>query len=56
MWGGRDGFVEHRVNDAIETAKIVLSRRGKKFGAAEEQFFKQIFEQTQAQRDKLLKR
>ncbi len=54
MWGGRDGFVEHRVDDAIETAKTVLSRRGKKFGTAEEQFFKQVFEQTQFQRDKQL--
>jgi UDP-N-acetylglucosamine diphosphorylase / glucose-1-phosphate thymidylyltransferase / UDP-N-acetylgalactosamine diphosphorylase / glucosamine-1-phosphate N-acetyltransferase / galactosamine-1-phosphate N-acetyltransferase len=56
MWGGRDGFVEHRVTDAIETAKIVLSRRGKKFGAAEEQFFKQVFEQTQGQREKYLRK
>ncbi len=52
MWGGRDGFVEHRVDNAIATAKIVLSRRGKKLGSAEDQLFRGIFDQTQSERER----
>ncbi len=53
-WGGRDGFVEHRVEDAIETAKVVMSRRGRKFGAVEEELFRQVFEQSQSLRQQQL--
>jgi UDP-N-acetylglucosamine diphosphorylase/glucosamine-1-phosphate N-acetyltransferase len=56
MWGGRDGFAEHRVEDAIETAKIVLSRRGQKFGAEDEQLFKSIFAHTITQRERQLRK
>lgn len=56
MWGGRDGFVEHRVEDAIATAKIVMSRRGRQFGDAEEQLFKLVFEATKGQRQKHLQK
>jgi UDP-N-acetylglucosamine diphosphorylase / glucose-1-phosphate thymidylyltransferase / UDP-N-acetylgalactosamine diphosphorylase / glucosamine-1-phosphate N-acetyltransferase / galactosamine-1-phosphate N-acetyltransferase len=56
MWGGKDGFVQHRVEDAIATAKIVLSRRKRQFGVAEEGLFRRVFEQTQSQREMQLKK
>lgn len=46
VWGGKDGFVEHRVDQAIATARAVFSRRGKNLGVEEEELFKTISEQT----------
>jgi len=54
-WGKPDRMVPYKVDKAIEVAKAVKTRRGKKLTDSEEKLFKQIFEQTKKQREALQK-
>lgn len=49
-WGGANGFTTYKLNEAIETAKRVYSRRGKEFSDKEAALFKWIFEKTEKSR------
>jgi UDP-N-acetylglucosamine diphosphorylase/glucosamine-1-phosphate N-acetyltransferase len=46
VWGGNSGFRKHKLEEAMETAKAVYSRRGIPFDAVEEKIFKSVFELT----------
>ena len=51
-WGGADSSSDYDLQKAVETAKIVLSRRKINFESEEENLFKRIFELTQNAREK----
>ncbi|MFZ2323567.1 MAG: GlmU family protein [Ignavibacteriaceae bacterium] len=51
-WGGADSSSDYDLQKAVETAKIVLSRRKINFESEEENLFKRIFELTQNDREK----
>lgn len=46
-WGGARGFVDYRLDKAINTAKLAYQRRGMKFDQIEQDIFKYLFEHTQ---------
>jgi UDP-N-acetylglucosamine diphosphorylase/glucosamine-1-phosphate N-acetyltransferase len=46
-WGGNDsGYRTHRLEEAVQTAKVVMSRRGLPFSDADWDIFSTIFRQT----------
>ncbi|MCU0433331.1 MAG: glucose-1-phosphate thymidylyltransferase [Bacteroidia bacterium] len=45
-WGGAEGFTEHSLHKAIETAERVLARRNKKVEAPLRRLFQLVFERT----------
>ncbi|MCX7835561.1 MAG: putative sugar nucleotidyl transferase [bacterium] len=49
-WGGADWLREHQLEKAIETAKIVMSRRKQVFVTEIEDMFRYWFEKTKAER------
>ncbi len=50
MWGGVSGFREHKLSEAMETAKAVYARRSLPFDTIEEIIFKSVFELTSGNR------
>ena len=52
-WGGSDGFVEHDLEKALETARIVMARRGVGMTADYEKMIRNIFDLTKAERQVL---
>ncbi len=52
-WGGGEGFVEHELEKALETARLVMRRRGVEMSSAYERLFRNLFELTKPERDKL---
>ena len=49
-WGGSEGLDEHKLDKAIETAKIVMSRRDIEMGQTDEMLLRKIFEMTKGRR------
>ena len=45
-WGGASGMITYRIDKALETAALVLERRGKKLDMVEEDLLKSIFDLT----------
>lgn len=45
-WGGAQGFVTHRLDEAIETARLVTARRDTTFSKADEDILQHIFAVT----------
>jgi UDP-N-acetylglucosamine diphosphorylase/glucosamine-1-phosphate N-acetyltransferase len=54
VWGGRDGYSEYRLDKALETAKVAMSRRGRELTPATAATFKHIFEITQEARENFI--
>ena len=50
-WGGANGFVEHRFDKMIETARAVMARRKKTLSDEEYNLLKYIFEKTKPERN-----
>jgi len=51
-WGGTENSITYELPKAIETAKVVLSRRKINFESEEQKLFEKIFELTKSDRDK----
>jgi UDP-N-acetylglucosamine diphosphorylase/glucosamine-1-phosphate N-acetyltransferase len=51
-WGGAEKLIEYELPKAIETAKVVLSRRKINFELEEQKLFEKIFELTKSDREK----
>jgi len=49
-WGGFAGFTEHKLDEAIKTARIAMDRRGIAMTAADEILLRKIFELTSKDR------
>ena len=49
-WGGAKGFVEYNLEKAINTAKIVMSRRKVEMSKIEEEVLRKVFEMTKEER------
>jgi len=49
-WGGGEGFVKHDLEKALETAKIVMARRGVEMSSAYDRMLRNIFELTKVER------
>ncbi len=49
-WGGDAGLGEHRLEEAIKTARTVMARRGIDLAAADEILLRKVFEQTKNER------
>ncbi|HZV70948.1 MAG TPA: GlmU family protein [Saprospiraceae bacterium] len=49
-WGGASGLSTHRLDDAIETARRVISRRDKELSKEEEGILRHVFEITKTSR------
>jgi UDP-N-acetylglucosamine diphosphorylase/glucosamine-1-phosphate N-acetyltransferase len=49
-WGSSLGLSEHRLDDAIRTARIVMDRRSISMTSADEMLLRKVFEQTKAER------
>jgi hypothetical protein len=45
-WGGADGFVTYRPEDAVEAAERMMSRRNIELGQEDEQVLRTVFEQS----------
>lgn len=52
-WGGSEGFVEHDLEKALETARIVMARRRVEMAADYEKMIRKTFELTRAERESL---
>jgi UDP-N-acetylglucosamine diphosphorylase/glucosamine-1-phosphate N-acetyltransferase len=52
FWGKAGGGETYRVDEAVQTAKIVLLRRNKELSPAEEDLFKKLFQLTENEREK----
>lgn len=52
-WGGSDGFVEHDLEKALETGRIVMARRGVEMTTDYEKMIRNIFDLTKAGRQVL---
>jgi len=50
-WDSPDGFVEHRLDQAIENARTVCARRDRTLGAADERLIEQVYSLTAADRE-----
>ena len=50
-WGGASGFTTYQTKKAVETAKIVMSRRGIELDEVEERILENVFEQTDQYRN-----
>jgi hypothetical protein len=46
MWGSTEGFVNYDVEKAVETARVVMERRGREFKPPTEALFRDIFSQS----------
>lgn len=55
VWGCSQKYSEHQVDKAIETAKVVMSRRGAEMSKAYEMAFRRAFEMTREERKKSVK-
>jgi UDP-N-acetylglucosamine diphosphorylase/glucosamine-1-phosphate N-acetyltransferase len=53
-WGGASGFVEHKLDKAIETARRAMARRDEDLGPHGEALLKRVFEITSAGRQAFL--
>ncbi|MFQ5865804.1 MAG: transferase, partial [bacterium] len=53
VWGGHDGFVEHELEKALETARRVMARRRIEMSSAYERLLRLIFDLTQSERDRM---
>ncbi|OGC83096.1 MAG: hypothetical protein A2W07_00275 [candidate division Zixibacteria bacterium RBG_16_43_9] len=49
-WGGVQGFTEYKLEKMIDTAEIVMKRRGVKLTSKEKKLFSILFEQTREER------
>jgi len=49
-WGGVEGFTEYKLEKMIDTAEIVMKRRGVKLTSKEKKLFSILFEQTKEER------
>ncbi|MEO6132010.1 MAG: glucose-1-phosphate thymidylyltransferase, partial [Saprospiraceae bacterium] len=49
-WGGASGLVTHRLDDALETAKKVISRRNLSLTAPDEAILRHVYELTKTER------
>jgi len=49
-WGGADGFQEHTLAKAIETARLVMARRRVQLSLQEAAILEQVFTATKGQR------
>jgi len=49
-WGGKDGFVENRLDKVIEVARIVMERRGVKQTEEDRNLLKKIYQLTREER------
>jgi UDP-N-acetylglucosamine diphosphorylase/glucosamine-1-phosphate N-acetyltransferase len=49
-WGGAAGFIDYKVDKAVETAEIVLGRRDMVFSDDDKEIFQKVFELTQKYR------
>ena len=49
-WGGVEGFAEYKLEKMIDTAEIVMKRRGVKLTSKEKKLFSVLFEQTKEER------
>jgi UDP-N-acetylglucosamine diphosphorylase/glucosamine-1-phosphate N-acetyltransferase len=45
-WGGKGGWTEHRLKDAIRTARIAMSRRGVEFTDEHRALFEHVFSES----------
>lgn len=45
-WGGSGKFITYRMNKVIETAKLVMQRKGLEFDKEEESILEEVFQQT----------
>jgi len=52
-WGNSERSSEHQVDQAIETAKVVMSRRGIQMSRAYESTFRKAFEETREERKQI---
>lgn len=55
-WGGASGFAEHKIDEALETARRVVARRGITLGTAGEAVLRKVFEITADERGAFLRR
>ena len=55
IWGGNDGYSEYRLDKALETAAIAMSRRGEELTTAGAAVFKSIFDFTCEKRNRFIK-
>jgi UDP-N-acetylglucosamine diphosphorylase/glucosamine-1-phosphate N-acetyltransferase len=55
VWGNSPKYSEHQVDKAIETARVVMSRRGAEMSKAYEMAFRKAFEMTREERRKSVK-
>ncbi|OYT66042.1 hypothetical protein B6U74_02055 [Candidatus Bathyarchaeota archaeon ex4484_205] len=54
LWGGAEGFVEHRFDKAVETARRMMARRDVELTPAYEKMLRKIYEMTASERQKLI--
>ncbi len=52
FWGGAEGGETYRLEEAIETAKTAMKRRGRELSQTEVDLFKKLFELTEKERRK----
>ncbi|MFZ1947260.1 MAG: putative sugar nucleotidyl transferase [bacterium] len=55
-WGGSSGFVEHRLEAALETARRAMARRGRALEAGPEAILRKVFQLTAGERSTFLGR
>jgi len=51
-WGGAEGLTEHKLEKALQTAKIVMSRRDIEMGETDDMLLRKTFEMTKGRRGK----
>jgi UDP-N-acetylglucosamine diphosphorylase / glucose-1-phosphate thymidylyltransferase / UDP-N-acetylgalactosamine diphosphorylase / glucosamine-1-phosphate N-acetyltransferase / galactosamine-1-phosphate N-acetyltransferase len=51
-WGGGEALQTYAINKALDTAKVVLSRRKIEFKKTDEELFRKIFDLTKNERMK----
>ena len=49
-WGGAGGLTEHRIQDAVETAGIVMGRRNVEITSAMKKVLQEVFKLTEFER------
>jgi len=49
-WGGESGMTEHRLEEAVETARVVMARRGVEMTSSDEMLLRKIFDDTRSDR------
>jgi len=54
-WGGSERLVEHDPAKALETARVVMSRRKVQLDEVEEALFREVYEITRPERERLLR-